>query len=134
MEEDFLHFCFPQNLTRSYLCVSFNCTARNSSLNMKHVFYLEKTISCKARLHRLTSTEFPPAQSGIIDPLPAPLNSVSQHENLYTEYPASPARTTPEPLGTATDTVESYPIPGLGYAHPDIFPSDPQLQDEGRQM
>lgn len=69
MEEDFLHFCFPQNLTHSYLCLSFNCTARNSSLNIKHVFYLEKAISCKTRLHALTSTELPPAHS--LRPSPA---------------------------------------------------------------
>ena len=61
-------FIFPRNLTHSYLRLNFSYTAQNSSLNMKHVFYLKKTTSYETRfslqgrrMRQLTSTKSCPS-------------------------------------------------------------------------
>lgn len=50
-------FVYPRNLTHSYLRLRFSYTAKNSSLNLKHLFHLQKTSSHEARPSLLASTQ-----------------------------------------------------------------------------
>lgn len=95
---------------------------------MKHVFYLEQTISCKARLHLLTVLgPHLPVPSGpawhhrarsrttaLRVPMLKPLHlvlSVANTDQCRAIY-----------VLPQTGTVEPYPILGLGCVQPDIGP------------